>query len=151
MRYPKKKFVAKMTQFADWADYAAILRPIRDTGKMELAEGWEPEIVASSRCRDGESEALDHRIVSLNAMRDSVSASDETTGGVVSSDAVLSGSGVASKPVAMRLTSTVGVYNLPEWAGHGRDSMKNRSFVMTAVSKWYEKGSIPLSSWIGSR
>ena len=48
-----------------------------------------------------------------------VAASDDTTGGVVSPDAVLSGSGVASKPVAMNLTATVGFYKLPEWAGTG--------------------------------
>jgi len=44
-------------------------------------------------------------------------ASDDTTGGVVSSDAALPGSGVASKPVVLSLASTIGFYNLPEWAG----------------------------------
>ena len=44
-------------------------------------------------------------------------ASDDITGGVVSSDAALSGSWVAYKPVVLKLPSTVGFYKLPEWAG----------------------------------
>jgi len=56
----------------------------------------------------------------LTANGDNAGASDDITGGVISSDAVLSGSGVASKPVAINLASTVGVYNLPEWAGWER-------------------------------
>lgn len=46
-------------------------------------------------------------------------ASDDTTGGVVSSDAALSGLGVASKPVVWILAATLGFYNLPEWAAAG--------------------------------
>lgn len=44
-------------------------------------------------------------------------ASDDITGGVVSSDAALSGPWVAYKPVVLILASTLGFYNLPEWAG----------------------------------
>lgn len=53
-------------------------------------------------------------------------ASDDTTGGVVSSDAALPGSGVASKPVVANLASTIGFYNLPEWAGRMRHSGMGR-------------------------
>jgi len=38
-------------------------------------------------------------------------------GALVSSDAALSGSWVAYKPVVLKLPSTVGFYKLPEWAG----------------------------------
>jgi len=49
-------------------------------------------------------------------------ASDDITGGVVSSDAALSGLWVAYKPVVLILASTLGPYNLPEWAGIDRAS-----------------------------
>ena len=55
--------------------------------------------------------------VALPSNRSCRGASDDITGGVVSSDAALSGSWVAYKPVVLKLLSTVGFYKLPEWAG----------------------------------
>ncbi len=48
-----------------------------------------------------------------------VGASDDTAGGVVSSDAALAGLGVASNLVASILPPTRGLFNPPEWAVMG--------------------------------